>query len=1477
MEKDPGHAGITSDPLGSSLGRAAFEASTECMIVLQPDGIVVAVNRAFCELYGIEASKTVGQHYWSFSADYDIRRFGDRLSHENWVTARALGGETVRGVLQGVRNRATGREFFGRYGATPVFERGEMIATIITVLDVTEASRAAQGLAAALSAAEIGTWRADVKERRFWGDENFARICGLQETEVEGAPLARLYDLIHPDDRERVLAIFKKATDEGRAHEVEYRIVWPSGETRWIVSRGMVALSESGDLSERVGSIVDVTRQRQSEAMLRDTTDAVPVLVSYTDASLVYRFCNEAYEKFFGRPREEIVGKFVGDVVGASSFAATKPYFDRALAGEEVSFSAWLDYEDIGSRFMRIEYRPRVGPDGQVEGLYALVVDETARRRAEEDLERSESLARSVIDTVVEGVCVIGADGGMLLTNAAFDKLHYEGDAAYRTVEGFQRTFELFEADGTPIPLERWPVNRALRGERVAGWDIFVKRTDTGKEFWGSYSAAPVYGADGTIETAVLSVSDVTNRIRSEQELRDAKARIEGVLATADVGTWVLDVKHDRVFADRNLAAMFGVDSEVADGGPTAAYLEQIHLDDRENVASALYRSMTEGVPFDMEYRIFSGGLERWVTARGLPERDENGEVARLAGVAVDVTDLKRAERREREAAERLRLLIESVPEIAWTADSEGTLDYYNERWYEYTGAEPGLIGDLGWAPWVHPDDQDNTLETWRHSIATGEPFEEEVRLRDYRTREYRWFLSRARPLRDSEGNIVRWFGIASDIHEQKTRERSLAFLSELAEATKTLSDAEEIISTCQRMLGEYVGASRCAYAEMEEDEDGFTIVRDWSPGLPSTVGTYSLRLFGEMAFSGLRRGETIWVNDVDKELAADDGRDTFNAIGIKAVICTSLMKRGRLVALMALHQDQPRKWTRTEIQLLETVADRCWDAIERVRVERALRQSAVEYRQIAEGLPQMVWGAGPDGVRDYFNERWFEYTGVGLAESENPWLAALHPEDRDRALGAWWYSIESGQLFQSEYRLRSRDGFYRWFLGRAIPLRNTDGQVIRWFGTCTDIHEQKATQRILQIANEFAQTLAADLDLERIVQALTDASTQAVGAQFGSFFYNVVNEQGEAYLLYTLSGAPMEAFSKFGMPRATKVFGPTFNAEGVVRSDDITQDPRYGQMAPHFGMPKGHLPVVSYLAVPVVSRSGEVIGGLFFGHPKPRMFTEEHERIVSSFAAQAAVAMDNARLYTRVRGINEELEVMVRERTMDLQASNDALQGFTYHVSHDLRAPLRGIASTSRIVQEDFGGSLPEEAIALLDRQAEAATKLGRLIDDLLRLSRLSQKELDKRPVDLTAMAREAAVEALESHPDSQVKIEVQEGLETRADASLLRLAIGNLIENGVKYSPAGGTVRVGRRDDGTFFVSDEGIGIEQRYFARIFEPFQRLHRDDEFAGTGIGLSNVKQVIERHGGHVWVESQPGKGSTFLFTLGPRNLDAAAI
>jgi len=261
---------------------------------------------------------------------------------------------------------------------------------------------------------------------------------------------------------------------------------------------------------------------------------------------------------------------------------------------------------------------------------------------------------------------------------------------------------------------------------------------------------------------------------------------------------------------------------------------------------------------------------------------------------------------------------------------------------------------------------------------------------------------------------------------------------------------------------------------------------------------------------------------------------------------------------------------------------------------------------------------------------------------------------------------VKAGETLRDEHvQMRCKDGSTKDMVINSSPLI-IDGKFVCTRSSMHDVTEQWTIEGHLrneaerwEILHRTGVTLASQLDLEQLVQTVTDAAVQLTGAEFGAFFYNVEKPEGGSFMLYTLSGAPREAFATFPMPRATALFGPTFRGEGMVRIEDVLAHPDYGKSAPYHGMPKGHLPVRSYLAVPVISRDGSVHGGLFFGHSRPGLFTHRDELIVGGIAAQAAIAMDNARLFREtqrahdeLRKLNEELEQRVADRTADLRRS---------------------------------------------------------------------------------------------------------------------------------------------------------------------------------------------------------------------------------
>jgi light-regulated signal transduction histidine kinase (bacteriophytochrome) len=238
----------------------------------------------------------------------------------------------------------------------------------------------------------------------------------------------------------------------------------------------------------------------------------------------------------------------------------------------------------------------------------------------------------------------------------------------------------------------------------------------------------------------------------------------------------------------------------------------------------------------------------------------------------------------------------------------------------------------------------------------------------------------------------------------------------------------------------------------------------------------------------------------------------------------------------------------------------------------------------------------------------------------------------------------------------------------------------------------------------------------------------------------------------------------------------------------------------------------------------------------------------------------------------DKALEEQLRERTAQLEAANKELEAFCYSVSHDLRAPLRSIDGFTHALLESFGDSLDPAAREYLDRVRAASRRMTQLIDDLLHLSRVSRREVRIQSVDLSEIAANVARELQKAHPDRQVELSITTGLHARADERLMRTVLENLLANAWKFTAKkehtciqfGATEEQNRT---VFFVRDNGAGFEMTYADKLFTPFQRLHSPNEFPGSGIGLSIVQRIINRHGGRIWATSKPDEGATFSFTL----------
>lgn len=547
-------------------------------------------------------------------------------------------------------------------------------------------------------------------------------------------------------------------------------------------------------------------------------------------------------------------------------------------------------------------------------------------------------------------------------------------------------------------------------------------------------------------------------------------------------------------------------------------------------------------------------------------------------------------------------------------------------------------------------------------------------------------------------------------------------------------------------------------------------------------------------------------------------------------------------------------------------------DITDREQLEAASQRLAA----IVENSDDAIIGKDLNGIITSWNKGAEHIFGYTAEEILGQPISILSPPAYLDEMPELLARILQGQRVEHyETRRQRKDGHIIDVALTVSPVLDSSGRIVGASKIARDITDRKEAEkeralllsreqearRTAELLNRVGPRFAAQLDIERLAQEIIQVATALVGAELGTFYRTGVGEKGDSYTLYTLSDPPRETFSTFPVSPDTDLFRDTLSGGTVLRSDDITRDSRYRHCLPD-------VPIRSYLASPVVARSGELLGCLVFGHSVPGRFTETHETILVGIAAQAATAIDNARLFEESQWTQTEL----KRSNEELRRANQDLEVFAYSASHDLQEPLRTISLSAQLIERN-PHQLPDEAKPLLANILTASRNMGTLIQDLLAYTRATKYEEGPPPRVDSARILSEVLDGL------QVMINEAGATVSAGDLPLVaihgtRLAqlFQNLIGNAIKYrGKEVPHVHVSAEEKNgwqVFSVADNGIGIEPQFTEQIFGLFKRLHGRDQYPGSGIGLAICQRVVEQYRGRIWVEqSTRGKGTTFCFAL----------
>jgi PAS domain S-box-containing protein len=806
-------------------------------------------------------------------------------------------------------------------------------------------------------------------------------------------------------------------------------------------------------------------------------------------------------------------------------------------------------------------------------------------------------------------------------------------------------------------------------------------RAKDGSIYWVATTIVPLLDAKGKPRQYMAIRADITERKRSEA----VRERLAAVVESSDDAIISKDLNGTINAWNRGAEKIFGYTAAEAVGQPMVMLFPP-ELTKEEPGILARVRS-GQSVEHYETVRLRKGGAKIYVSVTISPVRDGNGTVVGASKIARDITDRKRAEKALREGEERFQAMADGIPQLAWMAEPDGHIFWYNRRWYEYTGTTFQQMEGWGWQSVHDPAFLPKVLEGWKDAIAHGKPFEMEFPLRGA-DGNFRTFLTRIVPVRDPEGHVARWFGTNTDITDRKQVEEVLR------EQAQVLDLAQVLVRDIQGRIVLWNQGAEKLYGFTREE----------------AVGRKSHELLQTQFPEPLEQ-----IEDKLKRTGSWEGELVHRRRDRTSIVVSSLW---------VLHRD-------------------------------------------AQGNPLRVLEANVDITA----RKRAEHQLAGQAEE---------------------LSRQAEELLRSQQALETQKLMLQSVLNSMVEglvAADEQGKFIIW---------NPAAEKIIGLG-------------------AVNLSTEEWTGHYGF------------YLADTVTPFPTEQY-----PLLRAIRGEATTTEMFVRNREVAE----GAWIEASGSP-------------LKSKDGTIRGGVVAFRDITQRKKDEQ----------------------KIRALNEDLEERVIVRTAQLEAANKELEAFTYSVSHDLRAPLRHINGFTRILMEDFGPTLPAEAQQNLKRIEQGAERMGRLVDELLNLTRVGRQALAVQVTGLASIVTEVRTVLEPEIEGRKIEWKIGDLPFVECDPGLVRQVFQNLVGNALKYSrprsPA--VIEIGQivKDaSNAIFVRDNGVGFSMKYADKLFGVFQRLHRPEDFEGTGVGLATVHRIIQKHGGRIWAEAELDRGATFYFTLG---------
>jgi PAS domain S-box-containing protein len=1356
----------------------------------------------------------------------------------------------------------------------------------------------------------------------------FEKLSKCSKQEIEGKKSWTDFVVKEDLDRMRAQHLLRREKLETALKQYEFRFITNDGDIRNI----FLSIDVIPGTKRSVASLLDITERKRAEMelarvnrALRMFSDSNQALIRMTDeAALLNEVCRIAvevggYHLVWVGFAEQDEAKTVRPVAhagfdsgyiesaniswadgerghgpGGIAIRTGQPAIVRNIP-EDPTFAPWREAA-IRHGYKSIIALPLIS-EGQtlgVLGIYAREADafdakeveilkelvgdlafgitalhmRAKRDLAEEALRESEELYHSTVVSMSEGIVLYGAGGEIIAINAGAERiLGFTGDELMNrtNLDQLWRGRTVHE-DGSPFPGETHPALNTLQTGMPAHDVIMGVHRPDGTLSWISINSEPLSkpGADKPYGV-VTSLADITERKRAESimqarlrllEFANSHSMDELLIATLDeiealtgstIGFYhllesdqeTLSLHNWSTNTLKNMCTAEGKGSHygVAQAGVWADCVgERGPVVHNDYVSLPHRKGMPEGhalVVREVVVPIFRGSMIMAIIGVGnkLTDYDEKDIeiVSQLGDLSWDIADRKQAGEALRESEQRMRYIIDFLPDATFAIDRQGKVIAWNRAIEQMTGVSASDMlgkGDYEYAipfygtrrPILIDLVFDNSEEIRakysfvdiENDILTAETVNATPKGRDVAL----WGC--AAPLYDSLGNAVGAIESIRDITERKRAEVVLA-------------------------------ASEVRYRRLFESAKDGILILDAETGMIVDVNPFLVEILGYSHEQFL--GKSIW----EVGFLSDAVASKYNF---------RKLQQEKYVR----YDDLPLETSdggQIEVEFVSNVYDvggkkviQCniRDVTGRKRAKKALIASEIRYRRLFE--------SAKDGILILDAE-------TGMVVDVNPFLIEMLGYSHEQFLGkAVWELASLNELVLSKdnFRKLQREKYVRY---DDLPLETTDGRriAVEFISNVYEVGDTKVIQCNIRNVTDRKHAEAALRESEQKLKATVYGSPIpqfVIDRDHRVVYWNKALEEISGRKAEEMVGTNNHwlAFYKEKRPCMCDLLVdghtdsiPKWYGDQCRKSRIVAGAFEVTDYFPHLGDGGKWL---FFTAAAIKDSNGNVIGAM---------------ETLEDVTGRIKVEME-------IHQLNEDLERRVADRTAQLQAANRELEAFSYSVSHDLRAPLRALDGFSRILIEDYAAQLPAEAVGHLNRVRNGAVQMGRLIDDLLRFSRLGRQPLEKQPVNLSALVEEIW-SALESERKGrQVDWVIGSLPECQGDPSLLRQVFFNLLGNALKYSrlTADARIEIGflpqvvRAGEApatnVYFVRDNGVGFDMQFAGKLFGVFQRLHRPDEYEGTGVGLAIVHRIVARHGGRIWAESEPDKGATFYLTIG---------